>query len=374
MGSLFKLANLPFVRSSIMFRKKLNRESVTRRAEAPRDGSMDLGGQRELWPAVSVSFAGHVLLILILSLVALHGQPSRPALEFSARDTVPVAALSELPSFSVQQPVAVLAPPMRVSAPELELSSVDIPRPPEIESKPIRLLPAAAKNADPESLEDGTPTAAVAVSIQRRVSQAGGQTGEVQFALAWKDINDVDLHVVTPAGEHISHLHKRSADRGMLDVDMNVRGESLEPVENVRWISQAPWGRYTVIVNLFRIHPPNALSSRVYRGSAFQLLAQLGTETQILKETVTGSEQVAVFHFRYVASGLPDSQREILLAELEQLQQAEEAAAQPLLEKAKSTKTLQLRERLLNNLIQQYPHTDAAIAAMRLLGGEITKS
>jgi hypothetical protein len=62
-----------------------------------------------------------------------------------------------------------------------------------------------------------------------------------------------------------------------------------------------------------------------------------------------------------------------MLAELEQLQRQEEAAAEPLLEVAKATKTQQLRERLLNNLIARYPHTDTAIEAMRMLGGEITK-
>jgi hypothetical protein len=195
----------------------------------------------------------------------------------------------------------------------------------------------------------------------------------VQFALAWTNTNDVDLHVVTPAGEHISHLHKQSPTGGVLDVDMNVRGESDEPVENVRWLTGAPWGRYTIIINLFRIHRANNSSARPEAGSAFRLLAQLGSETKIEQATVTRNEQIAVFRFLYVPENVPQTKRSDQMRELTNQQQRDEAAAQPLLERATEVSNRALRERLLNNLISQYPHTDAAIRAMQLIGGSIIK-
>ncbi len=80
-----------------------------------------------------------------------------------------------------------------------------------------------------------------------------------------------------------------------------------------------------------------------------------------------------MFRFFYVADNQPTAQREALLRELQALQQREELRAQPLLANAEREDNPQARDRQLNALIAQYPHTDAAIAAMRLLGGSITK-
>jgi hypothetical protein len=150
---------------------------------------------------------------------------------------------------------------------------------------------------------------AIAVAnIQGRVVKAGGKRGEVQFALAWKNFNDVDLHVIAPSGEHISHQHRRSQCLGMLDVDMNVKGESQEPVENIRWISQAPWGRYTVLVNLFRLHPDG--TRRPKRETAYELLAQLGEETSVRDGIVSPGLQVDVMRFVYFPQQLPPLERQ----------------------------------------------------------------
>lgn len=96
--------------------------------------------------------------------------------------------------------------------------------------------------------------------IKQRVEAAGGQYAgvDVRASLIWDNVNDLDLHMVTPSGEEIYFSHKRSLCNGWLDVDMNVRGESVKPVENIRWKKgEAPKGRYKVYVQNFRFHDPS---------------------------------------------------------------------------------------------------------------------
>ena len=90
--------------------------------------------------------------------------------------------------------------------------------------------------------------------IARRVARAGGKTGEVQFSLAWDTRTDLDLHVLTPKREHIFFRQPRVDSGGFLDVDMNVQGESTEPVENVQFSKarRPVRGRYKILVDLYR--------------------------------------------------------------------------------------------------------------------------
>ena len=68
-----------------------------------------------------------------------------------------------------------------------------------------------------------------------RLQREGGASGELRISLLWNNTNDLDLHVIPPSGEAISFSHKKSACGGLLDVDMNVRGNSETPIENVFW-------------------------------------------------------------------------------------------------------------------------------------------
>lgn len=89
----------------------------------------------------------------------------------------------------------------------------------------------------------------VADSIKERVKRAGGRVENVamRVSLSWFNIDDLDLHVREPNGNHIFFGNK--SDK--LDVDMNVHTPVRDAVENVRWIKSVPDGDYRVSVHNF---------------------------------------------------------------------------------------------------------------------------
>ncbi|MBL8787954.1 MAG: hypothetical protein JNJ59_23875 [Deltaproteobacteria bacterium] len=101
--------------------------------------------------------------------------------------------------------------------------------------------------------------------IKDRVTRAGGMYDgvDIRASLLWDNRNDLDLHVIAPSTEHIYYGHKVSGCGGWLDVDMNVQGDTVKPVENVRWPKgRAPAGRYKVFVQNFRFHEPSQAPTR----------------------------------------------------------------------------------------------------------------
>lgn len=138
--------------------------------------------------------------------------------------------------------------------------------------------------------------------IQQRVEAAGGQykNVDVRASLIWHDRNDLDLHVIAPSGEEIFFNHKRSACKGWLDVDRNVQGETLKPVENIRWSKgDAPAGRYKVFVQNYRFHEPKDSPSR------FKVEVEVAGEIKHFEGTISpGGEtgrrsNVTVYEFDY---------------------------------------------------------------------------
>lgn len=87
-----------------------------------------------------------------------------------------------------------------------------------------------------------------------RVKREGGKGGEVQVSLAWDDFNDLDLHLFCPSGERIYFNNRESSCGGELDIDMNVRPTSKNPVENVVWTKEAPLGKYKIGVHFYKHH------------------------------------------------------------------------------------------------------------------------
>lgn len=82
----------------------------------------------------------------------------------------------------------------------------------------------------------------MADSIKERVKRAGGAVeGDLCCRLAWFNTDDLDLHMVEPGGYEIfyGNRDRSSPWGGSLDVDMNVRAETREPVENIFYQSKA---------------------------------------------------------------------------------------------------------------------------------------
>ncbi len=79
-------------------------------------------------------------------------------------------------------------------------------------------------------------------------------TGELRISLSWNYVSDLDLHVETPTGVHIS-FENPDAGGGLLDVDDCIGGDCLDNsgthVENIFFASQPPVGEYSVWVYNF---------------------------------------------------------------------------------------------------------------------------
>lgn len=307
----------------------------------------------------------HLVVLLVLGLIVIAQQDTTPPL-------VTEVQFSELPGDG--EAALDLTDPDLL---EIQITSLNIP------TVTTLIVPDSGTTADTNidlsafvsnsanQSDSGLPAAiaGIASGIQGRVKKAGGQTGEVQFSLAWHSLNDVDLHVIVPSGERISYSHRTSACRGNLDVDMNADSQvggtdkkfSDEPVENVRWLDRtAPSGRFTVIVNQYRWR-------RGHTNDPYQLLVKLGDETQLVEDEVSAQKSVSIHRFQYVKSSLPKSRREKLAVELTLLQTREEAQATELYDAAFKLPKGGDRTGKMMTVVNRYPHTDASIRAMQEL-------
>lgn len=97
---------------------------------------------------------------------------------------------------------------------------------------------------------------ALADSLKEKVKSAGGCVeGLLRISLEWFGYTDLDLHMFEP-GQHIYYAHKTSSiSQGQLDVDQNVRPDTLTPVENIIYPygaeSKLRDGQYLVKVHNF---------------------------------------------------------------------------------------------------------------------------
>jgi hypothetical protein len=140
----------------------------------------------------------------------------------------------------------------------------------------------------------------IEAEIRKRLAREGGKSGDVHISLIWHNTNDLDLHVVAPSGEEIYYGHKKSACGGELDVDMNVHGESMEPVENIYWPKYgAPLGKYKVYVQNYAFHGG-------FNGKTnFVVSISLNGKKEFFEGSVVGSgsdSNVTVNEFEYLGN------------------------------------------------------------------------
>ncbi|MFA2720574.1 hypothetical protein [Bacillus paranthracis] len=139
--------------------------------------------------------------------------------------------------------------------------------------------------------------------IKKRVEEAGGryENNEIRCSLLWEGLTDLDLHCITPWGEHIQYNNKKGRCGGHLDLDMNGLDLNSEtPVENMRWTKNAPEGRYKFYVHNY--------SEKVngYRGTPFKLELKINGQTYYHEgEALQGGQQVTVFEFDYIKGQQP---------------------------------------------------------------------
>lgn len=164
-------------------------------------------------------------------------------------------------------------------------------------------LVTAADNTSENILQWGNPFSwyyhgGVDGEIRRRVEEAGGryENNEIRASLIWEGLTDLDLHCVTPRGEHIYYNDKRSRDGGYLDLDMNgIDRNSETPVENMRWSDNAPEGHYKFFVHNY--------SEKVngFHGTPFRVELEInGMVYHYEGKPLTDGNKVTVFEFDYI--------------------------------------------------------------------------
>ena len=137
-------------------------------------------------------------------------------------------------------------------------------------------------------------------SIRARVKKAGGSVvGDLCCRLAWSNRDDLDIHMSEPSGEHIYFGHRNSRSGGQLDVDMNVNGETREPVENIYYADRRKMreGVYALSVHQY--------TKRETSDVGFEVEVDfMGAVTRFAyPKAVRSHENVRVAKFRYTHAG-----------------------------------------------------------------------
>lgn len=140
--------------------------------------------------------------------------------------------------------------------------------------------------------------------VRIRMERENVNGGELHASLIWNDIADLDLHVITPSGEHIYYGNPEASCGGWLDVDMNRSDDaSLEPIENIFWAS-SPSGHYKIYVHNFnnRINNKTVFTNK-YRKVPFRCRLIRSGITEWFEGSVGPGENITCFEFDNVGSG-----------------------------------------------------------------------
>ena len=107
---------------------------------------------------------------------------------------------------------------------------------------------AFTKLAELDAHIDAEETNVAGAQADQLLLQHDAKSGELTITLMWSCGTDLDIHCTAPSGETIYFSHKKSKCGGELDVDMTYCFTGSKAVENIRWMSGAPSGKYTVRV------------------------------------------------------------------------------------------------------------------------------
>lgn len=108
--------------------------------------------------------------------------------------------------------------------------------------------------SDREPESPARPEQRGANEIDRRLDAAQAQRGDMNVALAWDTLSDIDLAVTCPNGVKVHYKNRNPPNcNGSLDVDANVARSGLTrtPIENI-FFADPQVGTYQVEVNLFK--------------------------------------------------------------------------------------------------------------------------
>lgn len=336
------------------------------------------------WRCWCTSFLAHLILLTVLASIFLGNQRTPTVVLHS--ESVVDPELQEI-NFTLAtfektgQPINETISVDRTESTDLSIE-VDFGIEPIGVVEPFEELGDEILDYDPrpgkvESIPEITETNRLAGAIQKRVVQAGGKSGEVQFSLSWDAISDLDLHVITPSGERMWFSHRRSNCNGMLDVDRNASRRRLttSPIENIRWLKDRPKsGRYTVLVHCFQYRTPREKPVVeqpvvVKPGAIFyHLLAKTGEDLDV-KNEFAENNSLHIYRYVYFSPSIKPEQREIRLAELKKIHAEEEIAAVRLIAAIRQPIGSNNYYRALDRVIQKYPHTDAAIELLKIMPG-----
>lgn len=125
--------------------------------------------------------------------------------------------------------------------------------------------------------------------FEERLQQAEANSGDLQVSLMWDNKNDFNLLVVSPSGEIIHPRNRKSQDGGILDVEMNQKGNTRVPVENAYWPEKkTPKGTYYVYVHFYKEHElikrTNLYECRIQilnKGDRSEFSAQMSTANKL---------------------------------------------------------------------------------------------
>lgn len=138
--------------------------------------------------------------------------------------------------------------------------------------------------------------------IEKRRKRDKGKTGEITISLIWDSIDDLDLAVIDPNGDWISHKNKTNQNiLGFLDIDANYTTTTETPIENI-YINKPIPGRYKVFVKWYKNRTKNSeipYFMTIKNGEEF-----LDFDRIIYDETVNGKNPNwhTIYEFEYLSN------------------------------------------------------------------------